>query len=141
MDLVMLDHEGYLAFFERFKKDGKLLLHAGKRIFRDADIGNGSGLLRLNSKEAGGSGRRKFCFSDWDKDGDLDLLVDSKNIAIFENIEEKNGIITYKRKGDLTDLRLAGHDTSPTIVDWNKDGNPDLLIGAEDGHFYYLKNN
>ena len=141
MDLVMLDHEGYLAFFERFKKDGKLLLHAGKRIFRDADIDNGSGLLRLNTKEAGGSGRRKFCFTDWDKDGDLDLLVDSKNIAIFENIEEKNGIITYKRKGDLTDLRLAGHDTSPTIVDWNKDGSPELLIGAEDGHFYYLKNN
>ena len=140
MDLVMLDHEGYLAFFERFKKDGKLLLHPGKRIFRDADIDNGNGLLRLNNKEAGGSGRRKFCFIDWDRDGDLDLLIDSKNIALFENIGEKNNDVTYKRKGDLVDLRLAGHDTSPTIVDWNKDGKPDLLIGAEDGHFYYLVN-
>lgn len=140
MDLVMLDHEGYLAFFERFKKDGKLSLHPGKRIFRDADIDNGNGLLRLNNKEAGGSGRRKFCFTDWDKDGDLDLLIDSKNIALYENIRENNGNVTYKRKGDLADLRLAGHDTSPTIVDWNKDGKPDLLIGAEDGHFYYLEN-
>lgn len=140
MDLVMLDHEGYLAFFERFKKEGKLLLHPGKRIFKDADIDNGNGLLRLNNKEAGGSGRRKFCFIDWDRDGDLDLLIDSKNIALFENIGEKNKDVTYKLKGDLVDLRLAGHDTSPTIVDWNKDGNPGLLIGAEDGHFYYLEN-
>jgi len=33
---------------------------------------------------------------------------------------------------------LGGHSTSPTTVDWNKDGVPDLLIGAEDGFFYYL---
>ena len=35
-------------------------------------------------------------------------------------------------------IRLTGHDTSPTTVDWNKDGVPELLLGAEDGHFYYL---
>jgi hypothetical protein len=139
MDLVMLDHEGYLAFFERFSKDGKLFLSSGKRIFRDSDLDNGAGYLRLNSKEAGGSGRRKFCFTDWDKDGDQDILLDSKNILLIENRGEKNGNTIYQRRGDLIDLKLAGHDTSPTIVDWNKDGKPDLLIGAEDGHFYYSK--
>ncbi len=35
---------------------------------------------------------------------------------------------------------LAGHTTSPTTVDWDKDGILDLLIGAEDGYFYYYKN-
>jgi hypothetical protein len=40
----------------------------------------------------------------------------------------------------LSNLRLAGHTTSPTVVDWNKDGIPDLLVGAEDGHFYYMVN-
>ena len=40
-----------------------------------------------------------------------------------------------------SDLKLAGHTTSPTMVDWDGDSLPDLLIGAEDGHFYYLKNN
>ena len=36
--------------------------------------------------------------------------------------------------------RLAGHDTSPTVVDWDRDGKLDLLIGAEDGFFYYQPN-
>jgi hypothetical protein len=35
---------------------------------------------------------------------------------------------------------LAGHTTSPTIVDWDKDDIPDLLVGAEDGFFYYMQN-
>ena len=138
MDLVMLDHEGYLAFFERFQKDGQLLLHPGKRIFNDADLENG--LLRLNNKEAGGSGRRKLCFSDWDNDGDLDLLVNSQNIAWYENLGEDQGSTVYKYKGDIANIRLAGHTTSPTTVDWDQNGIPDLIIGAEDGHFYYITN-
>ena len=32
-DLVMLDQEGYLAFFERAKRDGKLVLLAPVRAF------------------------------------------------------------------------------------------------------------
>ena len=32
-DLIMLDHEGYLAFYERFEKNGALLLKPGQRIF------------------------------------------------------------------------------------------------------------
>jgi hypothetical protein len=140
MDLVMLDHEGYLAFFERFRKNGELLLHPGQRIFKDASISEGKGDLRLNEKQAGKSGRRKICFTDWDNDGDLDLLVNSKNIALYENIGSYERNIIYKNKGDLVETRLAGHTTSPTTVDWDKDGRPDLVIGAEDGHFYYLEN-
>ena len=134
MDLVMLDHEGYLAYFERFRKEGKLYLHPGKRIFLDADSG---GKLRLSSKEAGGSGRRKICLTDWDGDGDLDLLVNSKNIALYENVGEKDGVVSFKGKGDLFKEKLAGHSTSPTIVHWGNEGKPKLLFGAEDGHFYY----
>ena len=48
--------------------------------------------------------------------------------------------VTFKNEGMLAQDKLAGHTTSPTIVDWNKDGIPDLLVGAEDGHFYYLIN-
>jgi len=137
MDLIMLDHEGYLAFYQRFKKNGKLYLKLGKRIFMDADT-NAS--LRLADREAGSSGRRKICLFDWDGDGKIDLLANSKNVEFFKNMGSKNGKVYFKHQGDISDISLAGHSTSPTIIDWNKDGKPDLLIGAEDGHFYYLEN-
>ncbi|MFY0653813.1 MAG: VCBS repeat-containing protein [Cyclobacteriaceae bacterium] len=148
MDLVMLDHEGYLAFFERFDNAGKLVLKPGKRIFKSTNnsayksrhqvVDNEPGLLRLNASENGGSGRRKFCFTDWDSDGDLDLLVNSESIHFLENSKTEDGFVYFTDQGAVTDSRLAGHTTSPTVVDWDKDGKPELLVGAEDGHFYYL---
>lgn len=141
MDLVMLDHEGYLAFFERFKKDGDLYVKPGKRIFKEFGKETEDGLLRMRSFEAGRSGRRKICFADWDGDGDLDLLANSsKSVELWENVGESNGFISYKNQGDLISTRLAGHTTCPTTVDWNKDGIPDILTGAEDGHLYLFEN-
>jgi len=34
---------------------------------------------------------------------------------------------------------LAGHTSSPTVVDWNQDGVPELLVGAEDGYLYHMQ--
>ncbi len=135
-DLVMLDQEGYLAFYQRVKKDGQRYLLAGERIFLDADKENTP--LRLNEKTAGGSGRRKLCLTDWDRDGDIDLLTDSRNAVWYENTGTRDGKVSFKKRNDLMTIRLAGHDTCPTVVDWNKDGIPELLLGAEDGHFYWL---
>lgn len=132
-DLVVIDHEGYLSFFERKKSDDKFILLPGKRIFYD-DKGK---LLRLNPKKAGSSGRRKIDLVDWDNDGDLDLLINSINTALYRNIG-KNGEYIFQDFGDLSSVVLGGHSTSPTTVDWNGDGTRDLLIGAEDGFFYYL---
>ena len=150
MDLVMLDHEGYLAFFERFEEAGEQLLRPGQRIFYGAGpseyrrlneaINEEGGPLRLNAEKYGRSGRRKLTFADWDQDGDLDLLVNSRNVALFRNEGIEDGKVIFRDEGDLGERRLAGHTTSPTTVDWNQDGAPDLLLGAEDGHFYYLKN-
>jgi hypothetical protein len=148
-DLVMLDHEGYLAYYERFEKDGRSLLKAGQRIFfsdsnsvfdsKNNVMDSSGGPLRLNTGEAGRSGRRKICLTDWDMDGDTDLLVNSQNVAWFENTGTENGRVMMVFRGDLSSQKLAGHTTSPTVVDWNGDAVPDLLLGAEDGHFYYLK--
>lgn len=147
-DIIMLDHEGYLCFWERFSENGKLKLKPGRRIFTAAEnstfdeqfaIGE-NGLLRLNTKEAGGSGRRKFCITDWDRDGLPDLIINSVNVTWLKNKGIKNGLTVFENRGTLSKAILAGHSTSPTVVDWDKNGIPDLLIGAEDGHFYYLKN-
>ncbi len=135
-DLVMLDHEGYLALFQRAKRNEQLVLLPGNRIFT-SKMG---GLLRMNDGTAGKSGRRKLCFTDWDIDGRLDLMVNSRNINFLRNVSADKNTHVFSDQGLVSDRTLAGHTTSPTIVDWNKDGIPDLLVGAEDGFFYYMKN-
>ncbi|MCD6338822.1 MAG: VCBS repeat-containing protein [Verrucomicrobia bacterium] len=146
-DLVMLDHEGYLAFFRRVRRGGKLLLLPGERIFRGGTIGRFGRIsgrktdpLRLNDGAAGKSGRRKFCVVDWDGDGRRDLIVDGLNADFLRNVGERDGAVFFERVGPLGKRRLAGHTSCPTTVDWNRDGAPDLLVGAEDGFFYYLPN-
>jgi len=135
-DLVMLDHEGYLAFFERRKQGDALELLPGKRIFTD-DQG---APLRLNDKTAGKSGRRKFVFTDWDRDGKIDILANSVNIDFLCNVSDQEGQHAFRNMGPVDKHKLAGHTTCPTTVDWDKNNTPDLLIGAEDGFFYYLEN-
>lgn len=135
-DLVMLDHEGFLAFFERSKEQDRVVLLPPTRNFKNEK----GEPLRLNTKIAGGSGRRKICFADWDCDGKVDLLVNSKNIDFYRNVSKKSGEWNFRNQGVVSNKRLAGHTTSPTTVDWDRDGKPDLLIGAEDGFFYYLPN-
>ena len=97
-------------------------------------------MLQLNNGTAGSSGRRKLCFVDWDLDGKLDLLVNSVNINFMRNVSNKEGEFVFRDMGEVTDYVLAGHTTNPTIVDWDKNGVPDLLVGAEDGFLYYMRN-
>ncbi|MEW4453001.1 sulfatase-like hydrolase/transferase [Bremerella sp. JC817] len=136
-DLVSLDHEGYLSFFERKKQGDQLVLLPGKRIFTDRKHKP----LQLNSKTAGGSGRRKLCFADWNGDGKLDLLANSRNVDLFLNVSTDEHPWAFDSPVQVHSHRLAGHTTSPTIVNWNNDDRPDLLVGAEDGHFYTIENN
>jgi len=135
-DLVMLDHEGYLALFER-RQDaiGKLVLLPGRRAFVDP-----SGKpLQLNAKPRGGSGRRKLCATDWDSDGRIDFLLNGTNADFLHNAGTKDGLTVLDNRGPLAQTKLDAHDTSPTTVDWNGDGRRDLVVGAEDGYFYYLQ--
>lgn len=152
-DLVMLDQEGYLSFFEREKVNGKLKLLPGKRIFigeKDSSkfdrhgnaISAPKGPIQMNTETAGGSGRRKFTMVDWNRDGKLDLIVNGRpNVKLLLNVGTKDEPFLFRNMGDITEGLLAGHETFPTIVDWDKNDVPDLLIGAEDGHLYYLQNN
>ncbi|MGH7128731.1 MAG: FG-GAP repeat domain-containing protein, partial [Planctomycetaceae bacterium] len=84
--------------------------------------------------------RRKLAIVDWDGDGRRDLLLNGRNADFYRNLAERDGHIVLKNMGPLDDRKLAGHTSSPTVVDWNADGVPDLLIGAEDGFLYYMPN-
>jgi hypothetical protein len=136
MDLVMLDHEGYIAFFKRVKDGKELKLLPGERIFVDESLKP----IQLNKKRAGGSGRYKLHVVDWDKDGQLDLLVNSSNADFYRNLKTVDGKVVLKNLGPLSKRKLAGHTSSPCTVDWDKDGVRDLIVGAEDGYLYWMKN-
>lgn len=110
-----------------------------RRLFLAA--GKAPAPLRLNGGSAGRSGRRKLCLVDWDRDGRRDLLANSRSIDFLRNVADApDGGCVFQPLGPVDTRRLAGHTTSPTVVDWNKDGKPDLLVGAEDGFLYYLEN-
>ncbi|PCJ55409.1 MAG: hypothetical protein COA73_13450 [Candidatus Hydrogenedentota bacterium] len=136
MDLIMLDREGYLAWFRKQKWGTSSELTPGKRVFVDAK----GEPLRLNERGAGKSGRRKLAIADWDGDGFPDLLVNSKNIDWYRNLGEAEGLWTFEAMGALAEEKLAGHTTSPTVVDWDKNGLVDLVVGGEDGFLYYMTN-
>jgi hypothetical protein len=136
VDLAMLDPEGYLVWYPRALRDGRLVLLPPQRAFCDE---HGSP-LRLNDRTAGGSGRRKLAVVDWDGDGQLDLLVNSANADFYRGLGRRDGHWLFQRVGTLAERNIEGHDVSPTTVDFNGDGIPDFLGGAEDGHFYYLRN-
>lgn len=136
-DLAMLDTEGYLALYERSRRaDGELVLKQPVRCFCDAD----GRPLQLNPKRAGGSGRRKLCVADWNQDGLPDLLLNSKNADLLLRLVSTPPEFRFERAGALANQNIEGHDVSPTIVDFNGDGVPDFLGGAEDGRLYYLRN-
>lgn len=150
-DIVVLDTEGYLALYEGvITAEGKHVVKGGQRVFYGTNcslynnktgvVDTAEGALRLNDGIAGKSGRRKICFCDWDGDGRKDLIVDSQNAAWFRNVEDKDGKTYLEYMGNLVDLVLEGHTVSPTVVDWNGDGREDVLLGAEDGHFYLIEN-
>ncbi len=136
-DLLMLNHEGYLALFPRSKRGARLQLHEPQRIF---ETDNPFGYVRLNSRSAGGSGRRKLCVADWDGDGRLDVLANSPNAEFWQNVADREGMFKLINRGTLFERNISSHTTSPTVVDWNGDKVPDLLVGAEDGFLYYGRN-
>ncbi|MGN6546433.1 MAG: FG-GAP repeat domain-containing protein [Aureliella sp.] len=136
VDLAMLDVEGYLSWFRREKRDGQLVLLPPERAFRDAD----GRPLRLNDKSGGGSGRRKLAVVDWDGDGELDLLLNSSNADLYRGLRRDADGWRFQRAGTLAPQNIEGHDVSPTTVDFEGDGVPDFLGGAEDGRLYYLRN-
>ena len=136
MDLGILDQEGYLAFFERYRDRSSLKLKAPRRAFVD-EAGQP---LRLNAGTAGKSGRRKICVTDWNGDGKFDLLLNSSSADFWEQIAMKDNTWVMKNAGTLAEKNIEGHDVSPTVVDFDGDGTPDFVGGAEDGRMYFLRN-
>lgn len=153
-DLVMLDYEGYLALFRNSGSANPPSLLPGERIFYLRSNGprepssnpltqsiDPVSQLQLNTGRAGQSGRRKLCLTDWNGDGLIDLLLNSTNANVFHQQASSTAHqVVFSDIGPASSQNIQGHSTSPCVVDFNGDTIPDLLIGAEDGRIYYLRN-
>jgi hypothetical protein len=148
MDLVMSDAEGYLALYERRRgAGGKLELLPPQRVFvsegassfdsNGKATNNTTGPLRLNDGVYGRGGRRTFCIVDWDRDGKPDILLNSNPNVNFLRAtgRDAQGRWTFKDEGPVSTHVLAGHATKPTYSATTRE----LLIGAEDGFIYRLR--
>ena len=78
--------------------------------------------------------------ADWNQDGFPDLLLNSKNADLLLRLSSPEPGLRFQSAGSLANQNIEGHDVSPTVVDFNGDGVPDFLGGAEDGRLYYLRN-
>jgi hypothetical protein len=143
MDILLVDTEGYLAFWERTERNGKRVLLPPRRVIIDEATDRPMGVSGWDYDgrgRAGSSGRRKICVIDWDGDGLDDIVMNSKNVVLWRQTRSVDGTWRFENKGDLAEEKLAGHSTSPCACDFDGNGIPDLLVGAEDGFFYHLAN-
>ncbi len=72
---------------------------------------------------------------DYDGDGDLDLVVGcfGPEFFYYENEAEAGGKNAIVDKPIELPIKSTGHHSSPHLVDWDNDGDLDLLSGSDQG--------
>jgi hypothetical protein len=80
---------------------------------------------------------------DWDGDGDLDLVVGNFSGSFYVFTGEGKGKFQPKpeliKSGDQP-LKIPGVHSDPFVVDWDGDGDLDLVSGSSQGGIYWAEN-
>jgi hypothetical protein len=83
--------------------------------------------------------------ADWDRDGDLDLLIG--NIAGEVHFVRNEGSArsyefgtAHKLEADGTPIGVPHGDAGPFVADWDDDGKLDLLVGTGAGSVLWYRN-
>lgn len=78
---------------------------------------------------------------DWDADGDLDLLVGDSNGYITLYLRDEEGALTNEGHISVDGEELdVGDRAASETVDWDLDGDFDLLVGSSQGTIIIMSN-
>ena len=80
---------------------------------------------------------------DWDNDGDLDLVVGNFGGSFYVFLGEGQGKFSPTAELILVreePLKILGAHSDPFVVDWDRDGDLDLLSGSSQGGVQWAEN-
>lgn len=126
-DIIVGDRNGYVNYFQR-NPDGTLT--TGPKVPCAGDI------IVVGSNSA------PVC-TDWDEDGDTDLLVGNEtgNIRLYIN-DGGESVPVFSTYSLITSsgTAISHYRCCPQVFDLNNDGNKDLLVGGDDAYIHYYEN-
>jgi hypothetical protein len=155
LDVVAGDSKGQVTFFRNTGTKTEPALAAGVRL-----QAGGETILGVSGRyEKGADGRyrkkpspgkimgiySKIHVADWDGDGLHDLLVgqtgpnEGQDIVVYRN----TGTAKAPSLDTPAPVKLTGpvmRRPSPYLVDWDKDGKPDLLCGTDKPRIFFFRN-
>ena len=152
-DIVTMDLDQDLSLYRRVGAEDLSGLHAGEKLrFEDGDVIKSHGVYT----EAGGDGRgrTKILVVDWDGNGKLDLVLGvgpqggsafkssyvmlCRNVATnAEPVFQRPEVLLYNDEG--RPLEFWRHGAHPALVDWDGDGQWEIVVGADMGAIWYFK--
>jgi hypothetical protein len=121
-----------ICLYRRYRDStGRLRLGAGEPFLSEA-----GGVIRLPIPYVHG-----FEVADWDRNGSLDLFTNERGrLYLYRNVGAQPAP-RFRRAMLLADglpIEIGHHETSVKVVDWDRDGAPDLVCGGESGWIYFF---
>ncbi len=124
------------------------LLPPGKRMREMPPTGwLGDGMPRADrwGESSTGNDHTRVALDDWDDDGLIDIIYGEEYGRLFvypnQGTREKPEFPFRRMLFDAEGLPLdAGNLAAPLVVDWDGDGNKDLLVGAYANRIGFFKN-
>lgn len=143
--MVDLDSDGVLDLLTGSYQPGDVLLFAGRK----PEAGGGLAAPRVVTLANGEPlrvGRASWpAATDWDRDGDLDLVLGNMYGAVFlarnASSSEK---LAFAPPVPLTvqgvEVKFDETNAAPLVTDWDQDGQADLLLGLSSGRVLFYRN-